>query len=941
LAVLALLAAAGPGCAPSDAPDDSSEINRASEPLIWLEQQKLVASDGSASDALGTSVALSGDTAVVGAPWDSFAPASGQGSAYVFVRGGVAWVEQQRLRASDAAEGSSFGISVALSADTMLVGAFQDDTGPNDRQGSAYVFTRTGSTWTEAQKLLASDGEAGSYFGGSVALAGDTALVGAPGRSGGGAAYVFVRSGSTWTPQQTLVASDVSAGDEFGGSVALGADTALVGAPRDQVGSNAAQGSAYVFVRVGSTWTVQQKLTASDGAAGDTFGSIVLSGDTALIGAPSRTVGTNLTQGSVYVFVRMGSTWTEQQALAASDGASEEYLGRSLALSGDTALAGVAERDVGTNQRQGSAYVFSRSGSTWVEQQKLFASDGQADDNFGASVALSGAMALVGASNDGVGSNAAQGSAYVFTFGEENGDLCTSPSACASRHCVDGRCCNSACDGACDACSVAAGAQTNGTCSPVPAGSPGSPVCAAPLGCTGASRDCGACSADAECASEDYCDAVGTCQPSKAQGAACNVAARSDCLVASCRACAAGLTCVDGRCCESACAGKCEACSAALTGAANGTCAAIPADEDPEGDCDADPPASCDRPGVCDGARACRPYTERGAPCGATTCSSGEVSGELCNGSGDCDEDTVPCAPYVCDGTACGTRCTADADCAESAYCNTGGRCTPKLGPGEPCTREAECGSTAPRCADGVCCESRCAGQCEACDLQDSLGSCVPVEGEPRGDREPCGGDGVCAGSCNGSEGAACDYPSESIECASECTDARVTVSRCDGSGVCSADQAVSCGDYGCGADRCLASCETSADCAAGRRCESGSCIPSTAICSDDLSESRPVNADPIPCGAYKCDETTGGCRSTCNTSAACAAGKTCNPSTRACETANTSVAADEGCGCRTLGAANPRGTSSGAPLLGLLFALALALARMRRGLLRKGLRGA
>jgi hypothetical protein len=271
-------------------------------------------------------------------------------------------------------------------------------------------------------QLSAADGAAQDYFGTSVALDGDTALVGAPeddiGANGNqGSAYVFARSGTTWSGQAQLIAADGAAEDYFGYSVALAGDTALVGAPYDRVGGNAAQGSAYVFARSGSSWTQQQQLTAADGAAEDNFGySVALAGDTALVGAPYDRVGGNAAQGSACVFTRSGTTWSGQAQLTAADGAALDHFGTSVALAGETALVGAYYDDVGGNADQGSAYVFTRSGTSWSGQAQLSAGDGAAEDYFGTSVALAGETALVGAPYDVIGSNAAQGSAYVFVL---------------------------------------------------------------------------------------------------------------------------------------------------------------------------------------------------------------------------------------------------------------------------------------------------------------------------------------------------------------------------------------------------------------------------------------------------------------------------------------------------------------------------------------------
>jgi hypothetical protein len=204
----------------------------------------------------------------------------------VFVRSGNIWTEQVKLTATDAAAGDFFGWSVSFEGDTALIGAMGDD----NLTGSAYVFVRSGNTWTEQVKLTASNGATGDNFGVSVSLDGDTALVGATNHpifplNIIGSAYVFVRSGNTWTEQAKLTAGDGAAGDFFGWSVSLEGDTALVGAFSDD-DSGDDSGSVYMFLRSGTTWTEQAKLTASDGAAGDQFGYWVsFDGDTALVGS--------------------------------------------------------------------------------------------------------------------------------------------------------------------------------------------------------------------------------------------------------------------------------------------------------------------------------------------------------------------------------------------------------------------------------------------------------------------------------------------------------------------------------------------------------------------------------------------------------------------------------------------------------------------------------
>jgi hypothetical protein len=397
-------------------PAVTSSKNSAINPMIpnttlrdkgadWTELQKLFAADGEAMDQFGQAVSLDGDTALIGAPKDAD---NGQysGSAYVFIRTGDTWALQQKLLASDGVAHDFFGYSVSLSGDTALIGAI----GVDSFIGAAYVFIRSGGTWAQQAELFALDGAVNDQFGCSVSLSGDTALVGAYGHdSNEGSAYVFTRSGTTWDQQEQLLASDGATNDQFGLSVALDGDTALIGAHWDEEIDDDDSGSVYVFIRTGTAWSQQQKLLASDAAAYDEFGlSVSLSGDTALIGAPKNDAAS--TPGSAYVFIRTGMTWSQQQKLVASDGTAPDYFGCSVYVDGDSALVGSFWGD-GMQTDSGSAYVFSRSGATWTQQAKVFASDGGGYEEFGYSVALSGEFALIGAFGD----DNSKGSAYVFT----------------------------------------------------------------------------------------------------------------------------------------------------------------------------------------------------------------------------------------------------------------------------------------------------------------------------------------------------------------------------------------------------------------------------------------------------------------------------------------------------------------------------------------------
>ncbi len=391
-----------------------------------IEAAKLLTSDGAAGDQFGYSVAMSGDTAVIGARFDSD-DVNGleAGSAYVFIRTGTTWSQQAKLTAHDGNARDWFGVRVAISGDTVVVTADADDDAVNGADsGSAYVFTRSGTTWSLEAKLIAADGAPVDLFGYSVALSGDTAVFGAKFDDDdvngvkSGSAYVFVRSGTTWSQQAKLTAADGQAGDEFGYSVAIAGDTVVVTAYSDDDDVHGIDsGSAYVFTRSEAEWSQQAKLTAADGAAGDSFGvRVAIFGDTALIGARLTDEGGE-NSGSAYVFTRAGVMWSQQAKLTADDAAADDDFGYSVSISDNSALVGAQSDDSVTNGvDSGSAYLFTRSGTTWRQSAKLTASDGLAGDQFGGRVAISGNSVIIGArlvDNDVNGEDS--GAAYVFT----------------------------------------------------------------------------------------------------------------------------------------------------------------------------------------------------------------------------------------------------------------------------------------------------------------------------------------------------------------------------------------------------------------------------------------------------------------------------------------------------------------------------------------------
>ena len=407
------------------------------------EDAKLLASDGAYFDLFGFSVAISGDTVVVGAHYDDD-QGGFSGSAYVFEKPDGGWSgtlsQTAKLLASDGAGWNLFGRSVAISGDTVVVGAHEDDDQGSD-SGSAYVFEKPSGGWSgilnEDAKLLASDGAGVDLFGYSVTISGDTVVVGAHGDddqgSSSGSAYVFERPGGGWSgilnEDAKLLASDGEYYDLFGYSVAVSGDTVVVGAWGDD-DQGATSGSAYVFEKPSGGWSgilnEDAKLFASDGVYPDDFGfSVAVSGDTVVVGAYDSQ---NSYSGSAYVFEKPGGGWSgmlsEDAKLLASDGAYSDYFGTSIGISGDTVVVG-AFWDDDQSPFSGSAYVFEKPGGGWSgilnEDAKLLASDGADFDLFGFSVAVSGDTVVVGAHGDDDQSSES-GSAYVFVQGDSDGD---------------------------------------------------------------------------------------------------------------------------------------------------------------------------------------------------------------------------------------------------------------------------------------------------------------------------------------------------------------------------------------------------------------------------------------------------------------------------------------------------------------------------------------
>jgi len=383
---------------------------------------------GADDDDFGAAVALGGDFAVVGAPGDDTEEPDA-GAAYVFERFGHGWVQRAKLTAgADAVEGDRFGAAVALVGDTILVGAAETDLPGKTNAGAAYVFRRDGDAWPPVQRLTADDADALDRFGSAVAadsdpVYGDYAVVGAylagPLGDSPGAAYVFQRTGDEWLPDERLTALAGSTNDFFGRAAAIHLPFIIVGAD----GEDGTDGAAYVFVRGIESWSPQIRLFADDASPFANFGaSVAIDFNHAVVGAP-RDKNTCPDEdpvtpcGAAFVYQRTGPVWSGQARLAAGDTHQGQLFGKSVAIDVDTILVGAAE-DNHAGGDSGAAYVFERTAGAWIERAKLTASDAAAADRFGWAAAVDGEYALVGAKDDDVGDNEdREGSAYLYRRG--------------------------------------------------------------------------------------------------------------------------------------------------------------------------------------------------------------------------------------------------------------------------------------------------------------------------------------------------------------------------------------------------------------------------------------------------------------------------------------------------------------------------------------------
>jgi hypothetical protein len=458
-------------------------ITATRRPASTLQQSgHLKALNGGAWDAFGRTLAIDGDALAVGAPEEDSAAngvnnnflenddsTNNSGAVYVMVRTNGAWSQQAYIKASTPGIDDYFGTSVALSGDTLVVGAPGEDSasrgvnapqGNNDalNSGAAYVFARVNGVWVQQAYLKASNSEPNDLFGSCVAISGDTLVVGAPGEDSmasgingdqtnnseenSGAVYVFTRANGAWSQQAYVKASTPDADDVFGSSVAFSGDTLAVGAlgedsnsaanPFNNEASNS--GAVYVYVRIQKSWMLQAYVKASNPEAGDSFGfSVALDRDTLAVGAifeDSNATGVDGDQGTnglgnsgaVYLLTRQSNAWTQRAYIKSTNPDIDDQFGYSVSVAGDTLAVGAwiedsAARGINQNQdddsaaQSGAVYVFMRDNDTWTPQAYIKASNTEPSALFGGAVSVQGDTLAVGAYRETAGG---AGAVYVI-----------------------------------------------------------------------------------------------------------------------------------------------------------------------------------------------------------------------------------------------------------------------------------------------------------------------------------------------------------------------------------------------------------------------------------------------------------------------------------------------------------------------------------------------
>jgi hypothetical protein len=377
-----------------------------------IAETKIVASDGFTDDYFGWAYSISNDDLLISAIHNHTGIREA-GFVYHFRHDGSNWVEMEKLSASDPEVFDRFGWAVAISGDQALISSLGDDD-KGFEAGAVYHLVHDGERWNEHAKFYARDTDPFDFFGYEISISGDYALISAmlddEGGVDAGAAYVFHLEGTEWIERAKLIPNDAQAGDNFGTAVILAGNYAFVGSLADADYT----GSVYVFHRNGSAWTQEAKLVASDASPYSHFGrSLAVYRDRIVVGAPYHD-DEGADDGAVYVFRREDTTWIEEAKLLSSDRQLGDHFGRSVAIYDEYVMVGVS-RDDDLGDDAGSAYLFKRDGTAWTEQFKILPSDGVERDHFGRLVLLAEGFALVASTFDDVDNHRDAGSVYCYT----------------------------------------------------------------------------------------------------------------------------------------------------------------------------------------------------------------------------------------------------------------------------------------------------------------------------------------------------------------------------------------------------------------------------------------------------------------------------------------------------------------------------------------------
>jgi hypothetical protein len=348
---------------------------------------------GANASKFGSSVCVSGNYAIIGAPGGT----TTNGSASIYQYTGINWVLMQIMNDATGAPGDWFGFSVSISGDYAIVGAPYDNNGGNTNQGSVSIYHYNGTAWVLMDKIIDNAaGTAGDQFGYSVSISGTFAIAGTPydvagGNQPRGTASIYQYNGTNWVLMNKIVDVTGGSGDQFGNSVSISGSYAVIGASRDDVLLNADQGSASIYQYNGSNWVLMQKLTDADGSANDYFGgSVSISGNYIIAGANNDAAGSNTSQGSasIYQYNSGGGSWLLMQKLTDANGAVNDLFGNSVSISDSYAIVGATGDDVAANGSQGSATVFIKLGQKWQRLQYITDPAGEANDGSGKSVSV-------------------------------------------------------------------------------------------------------------------------------------------------------------------------------------------------------------------------------------------------------------------------------------------------------------------------------------------------------------------------------------------------------------------------------------------------------------------------------------------------------------------------------------------------------------------------